>query len=203
MKKIKRIMPINRTSPFFIFLFLITILLSSTIVGCATVPIYPTVPFAVHKAGATMVQEVKLVHDRTYELYLKYYHKRGEDAERVKRLTGSGAYRVDESGKRIYVDTGIPVYLELKIKGLDEAVKGFSFEEKLYVGPMSAGGVEWVDGKPNKNTNKAYFERIIKEIRLKPGLYRITLKSLRNIPALEGTSIGFQIGWYWNSGTFD
>jgi hypothetical protein len=161
------------------------------------------VPFAVHKAGETMVQEVKLVHDRTYELYLRYYHKGGEDSKRVVRLTGSGAHRLDESGKRIPVNDGVPVYLELKIMGLDEAVKGFYFEEKLFAGELDGGGIEWVNGKPNKDTDKAYLDKIIKIIRLKPGLYRIILKSLRDIPELEGTSIAFKLGWYWNSPPFD
>jgi Domain of unknown function (DUF5625) len=184
-----------------IFLFLITILLSSTMVGCATVPIYPSVPFAVHRAGATMVQDVKLVHDRNYELHLRYYHKNNmEDAERVRRLAGSGIYRKDESGKLIPVNDGVPVYLELKIMGLDEAVKGFHFEEKLYVGAFNAAGIEWINGKPD--TDKGYFDRIIKMIRLKPGLYRVTLKSLRGIPELEGTSVAFQLGWQY-SRSFD
>ncbi len=193
---------INRTFPNFI-LFLTTILLSSIIVGCATAPIYPAVPFAVQHAGATMVQDVKLVHDRNYELYLKYYIKDAEDGKRLRRLVGSGASRRDESGKRIPINDGVPVYLELKIMGLDEAVKGFYFAEKLFVGELVGGSIEWVNGKPNKDTDKAYYYRIIKSIRLKPGLYRITLKSLWDIPELEGTSLAFQLGWYWNSGTFD
>jgi hypothetical protein len=186
-----------------VFLFLITILLSSIIVGCATAPIYPSVPFAVHKAGTTISQDVKLVHDLTYELYLRYYHKGGEDSKRVVRLAGSGYYHKDEAGKLIPVNDGIPVYLELKIEGLDEAVKGFDFEEKLFVGFVVAGGIEWVDGKQNKDTDKAYLDRIIKRIRLKPGLYRITLKSLRDIPDLEGTSIAFKFSWQRNSVPFD
>jgi hypothetical protein len=200
MKKYKGIIPKNRTVHFFI---LIAVLLSSPMWGCASAPIYPSVPFAVQHAGTTMVQDVKLVHDRNYELYLRYYHGGAEDSKRVAKLTGSGAYRIGESGERIYGDTGIPVYLELKIMGLDEVVKGFYFEERLYVGPVSAGGVEWVDGKPSKGTDKAYIEKIIKSIRLKPGLYRITLKSLRDIPELKGTSVAFKLGWYWNSQPFD
>jgi hypothetical protein len=193
---------INKNVLYF-FIFIITILFLSTIAGCATAPRYPAVPFAVHRAGATISQDVKLVHDRTYELYLRYYHKGGEDSKRVVKLTGSGAYRRDESGKLIPVNDGVPVYLELKIRGLNEAAKEFYFEEKLFVGFVVAGGIEWVDGKPNKDTDKAYIDRIIKEIRLKPGLYRITLKSLRDITVLEGTSIAFKFSWQRNSVPFD
>ena len=193
---------INRTFPNFI-LFLTTILLSSTMVGCATAPIYPAVPFAVHRAGATMMQDVKLVHDRTYEFSLKLYHNRGKDAERVGKLAGSGAQRKDETGKWVLIDDGIPIYVELEVTGSDEAVKGFYFKEKLFAGGCIAGGLELVKNIDNKETEKYYFRRMIKEIRLKPGLYRITLKSLRDIPELEGTSVAFQFGWYWNSGTFD
>lgn len=193
---------INRTFPN-TFLFLITILLSSVVVGCASAPVYPSVPFAVQHAGTTISQDVKLVHDRTYELYLRYYHKGGEDSKRVVKLTGSGAYRRNESGELIPINDGVPVYLELKIMGLDEAAKGFYFEDKLFAGESVAGGIEWVDGKPNKDTDKAYIDRIIKRIRLKPGLYRITLKSLRDITDLESTSIAFKFSWQRNSRPFD
>jgi len=194
---------INRTVPK--ILFLITVLFLSTLAGCATVPYYPPVPFAVQHAGTTMVQDVKLVHDRNYELYLWYYHNKGiEDGKRVRKLVGSGAYQRDEAGKWVPVNDGVPVYLELKITGLDEAVKSFYFEEKLFVGEYIGASIEWVNGKPNKDTDKAYFKRIIKRnIRLKPGLYRITLKSLQDIPELQGTSVAFKFGWNWNSRPFD
>lgn len=152
-------------------------------------------PFAVQHTNATIVQDVKLEHNRYYELYLKYYHEPG-NGERLRRLAGSGMYHVDQSGKLISVNDGVPVYLELEIVGLDEVVKGFYFEEKLFVGEFIGGGLEWVDSKPNKDTAKPYVYRIIKGIQLKPGLYRITLKSLRDIPELEGTAIAFQIGWH-------
>lgn len=194
---------INRTVPE-IFLFLITVLFLLTLVGCATAPYYPPVPFAVQHAGASMVQDVKLVHDRNYELFLRYYHKNDiEDSNRIRRLTGSGMYRRDVSGELVPVNDGVPVYLELKITGLDEAVKGFYFEEKLFAGAMIGGGIEWVNGRANKDTDKEYIDRIIKRIRLKRGLYRITLKSLQDIPELEGVSIAFYISWYWNERPFD
>lgn len=202
MKKIEGIIPMNRTTPN-IFIFLITILLSSTMVGCATAPRYPAVPFAVHKTGATMVQDVKLVHDRTYEFSLKLYHNRGKDADRVSKLAGSGARRKDETGKWFQIDDGIPIYVELEIIGLDEAVKGFHFKEKLYVDELIAGGLERVKNINNEAIDKYYFRKIIKRIRLKPGFYQITLKSLRDIPELIGTSVAFQFSWDWNSRPFD
>jgi hypothetical protein len=186
-------------------LLLITVLLSSIMGGCATTePHYPSVPFAVHRAGETIEQEVQLVHDRFYEFRLRLYHTREcEDAKRVHRLAGSGVYHRDESGKMIPINDGIPVYLELKVIGLDEAINGFYFQKKLLVGEFIGSSVELVNNKPNKDTDKPFFDRIIKEIRLKPGLYRITLKSLRDIPALEGTPVAFKLGWYWNAMPFD
>lgn len=193
---------INRTFPN-VFLFLMTIFLSSTIAGCATAPRYPAMPFAVHKAGATMMQDVKLVHDRTYEFSLKLYHNRGKDADRVSKLAGSGARRKDETGKWVQIDDGIPIYVELEIIGLDEAVKGFHFKEKLYVDELIGGGRDLDKNIHNEETEKYFFYKMIKRIRLKPGLYRITLKSLRDIPELADTSVAFQFGWDWNSRPFD
>jgi hypothetical protein len=201
MKNLYGIKKKNRTVSSVFFAMLIIVL--SFIMGCATAPYYPPVPFAVHRAGETIEQEVKLVHERYYEFRLRLYHNRGEDAERVSRLAGSGGYYRNESGNLIPINDGIPIYLELKVTGLDEEVKGFYFEEKLFVGKMIAGGIESANATPNKDTDKPYLERIIKEIRLKPGLYQITLKSLRDIPALEGTSVAFQLGWYWNARPFD
>ncbi|GEM_PF-2407809 len=176
-----------------IFLFLITILLSSTMVGCATAPLYPAMPFAVHRAGATMVQEVKLDYDVYYAFDLLLYFNK-DTADRVHKLAGSGRFREDETGKPIYFNDGVPIYLELKIIGLDEAVKGFYFEDKLFSGALESAGPD-----PHSpyvpNSGKGVFYRMIKTMRLKPGLYRITLKSLRDIPELEGTPVAFWLHW--------
>jgi hypothetical protein len=190
---------------------LLVILSFILLTGCSIVSLYlyslerhSPVPFAVQHAGAIVTQDVKLLHDRYYELYLRHYVNGKEKTERVKKLVGAGILRKDESGNMIQANAGIPVYLELKIMGLDEATQKFFFEEKLFVGRFYGASFECLNENCNKDTDKIYFyDRIIKIIRLKPGLYRITLKSLQNIPELEGISIAFKLGWFWNSKPFD
>jgi hypothetical protein len=140
---------------------------------------------------------VKLDYDVIYAFDLMLYFERGhkEDYERVERLAGSGASRKDETGKSVQIDDGVPIYLELKIIGLDEAVKRFYFEEKLFADELTGVGPDPLDPRDAQHTDKYVFYKKIKRMRLKPGFYRITLKSLRDIPALDGTSVAFWLHW--------
>lgn len=177
----------KRAGSILFFLSLIIVLLSSTIVGCASAPFYPPVAFAVHQAGATAVTEVKADRDRVYELLLLFYcNKDKADMERVHKLVGSGRSRKDKTGKWVQINDGVPISVELKIVGLSEEVKGFSLEEKRSVDHLK--GSTWCPD-PIKKEGCGCFLKSIKGIRLKPGLYRITVKSLGNIPELEGTRL--------------
>lgn len=201
---------INRTVPIVsiksrivsnIILLLISILLSSTIAGCASAPFYPPVEFAVHQAGATAVMEVKPDRDRVYELRLLFYGDQDKaDFERVHKLVGSGRSRQDKTGKWVQINDGVPISVELKIVGLSEEVKGFSLEEKLSVDLYT--GVSWCPD-PTKKEGSGCFLKSIKGIRLKPGFYRITVKSLKNIPELEGTRLAIWFGIPPNTKPFD
>jgi hypothetical protein len=189
---------IYRTVP--LFLIIISILLSSIIAGCATAPFYPPVAFDVHQADATAVTEVNLIHDEIYELRLLLYRNSKTDYERVHKLAGSGRSRQVAPGQWVQIDDGVPIYVELKIVGLSEEVKGFSLEEKLYVKELMGGGL---CPEPSPGKTAGCFLKKIKSIRLKPGLYRITLRSLRDIPELEGTRVAFWFGIPRDAKPFD
>jgi hypothetical protein len=98
------------------------------------------------------------------------------------------------------INDGVPIYVELKIVGLNEEVKGFSLEGKYFVGVLHAIG-RCPEPPPGKDAG--CFERRIEGVRLKPGLYRITVKSLRNIPELEGTRLAIWFTIPYNTKPFD
>jgi hypothetical protein len=175
-----------------IFLILSAILAASIIVGCAIRPNFPSVPFAAHKAGSTIVQEVKLDHDIVYAFYLMLYHENTkEDAERVRKLAGSGMHRKDKSGNYVEIQDGIPVYVALKITGVDDEIDKIYLDKQFSVNHV-VGGWKCHDSKdPQKNC----FVKGITGIRLKPGRYRITLKSLQDIPELEATTVALWFDW--------
>ncbi len=194
MKKMK-----NRIVPFFI---LSAFLAAFIIVGCAIRPNFPSVPFAAHKAGSTIVKEVKLDHDIHYAFYLMLYHENTkEDAERVRKLAGSGMGRADQYklGRYVEIQDGIPIDVELKITGVDEEVDKIYLDKQFSVNHIVGG---WKCHDP-KDPQKNCFVKMITEIRLKPGHYRITLKSLKDIPELEGTTVALWFTWGIESRPYD
>lgn len=177
--------------------------------GCATWGPHPPavpfeLPFAVHKAGETISTEMEIAQDRFYEFSLELYCKKEfkedmRDCGRVKKLAGSGRCRKDEDGKYSLIHDGTCTPVKLRVIGLDDEVKSFYFDQEIT--SCAKHGTGGTDDDPTGASGLS-FTRIIKDIRLKPGRYRLSVTSLEDIPELEGTRVTFRVGWYWNSAPF-
>lgn len=188
MKKIGGVVPSKRNFPFLrfsilIFLFLLTIFLSSAIVGCyASGPRPPIeLPFAVHQASATVSTELRIVDNYTYPYVLRfvYEEKNYADRERVRKLVGSGA-RNRLTGE--FKEPGIQIPLKITVNVIDSSGERTFLEKEILTGGLDS-------------FNSKYYERDIdrNQIRIPPGLYRVTVQSLKNIPELANTKVIFII----------
>jgi hypothetical protein len=135
--------------------------------GCVAGPKPPIeLPFAVHQAGATVSTELWIVDKYKYPFVLRFEYKEKDkaDQERVRKLVGSGG-KNKWTGK--IIDPGIPIpLLEKDVLALGEDAHGIN-----------------------------YFERDIdrNQIKIPPGLYRVTVQSLKDIPELANTKVFFVI----------
>ena len=136
-------------------------------------------PFEVQKAGNKVEIEYRVVKHEFYYFNLRLMYKEGdqEDRARVRKLAGS--YEKDKNGKLI--EPGIPIVLRFKINVIDSAGERPMLEQEIPVlGLTSWGGDS--------------FSKQIAGVPLKPGRYRISVESLRDVPELVGTPVIFSIG---------
>lgn len=73
---------------------------------------------------------------------------------------------------------------------MDDEVKSFYFDQ--VISSYSGVGVGGTDDDLTGASGLS-FTRIIKDIRLKPGRYRLSVTSLKDIPELEGTPVTFEV----------
>jgi hypothetical protein len=151
----------------------------SACVGNSQIPEPPVeFPFAVEKAGSKIGTELQITEKRIYsfDLYFMYKEHDQIDQARVMKLTGSDI--TDKTGKLI--DPGIPIFLNLKIYRLD--AQGDSLviaKESLEQQPGELGA--------------DHIAKIILEIPLDIGRYRINIENLKDVPELAETKIYFHI----------
>jgi len=151
--------------------------------GCvATGPRPPIeLPFAVHQAGATVMTELRIVDKYKYPFVLRFEYKEKDkaDQERVRKLVGSGG-RNKWTGK--IIDPGIPIPLKLTISIIELSGERILSEKNVLALGEDAHGIN-------------YFERDIdrNQIKIPPGLYRVTVQSVKDIPELANTKVFFVI----------
>lgn len=137
-------------------------------------------PFAVHKAGTVVTTKMRVVEHRVYTfslgLGLKKYDR--EDRKRVQKLAGSGGR--DKYGKPL--DYGLPIPVRLTISSIDSSNERVIYNKEVREEEMYGFTAE-------------EFSKQIDRIELRPGLYRITIESLQDIPALANTHVTFAVGF--------
>jgi hypothetical protein len=144
--------------------------------GCAAEGPRPPIklPFAVHQAGATVSTELRIVEECRYPFSLKfmYNEKDKADQERVRKLVGR--YERDVSGKLL--EPGIPIPLKLTINAIDSSGERTLLEKEVLALGQEGHGIN-------------FFDRDFDLIQLSPGLYRVTVQSLKDIPELANTKV--------------
>jgi hypothetical protein len=160
---------------------------------------YVDVPFEAGNKGAVAEAEFTIATPKTYTFYLNLYFREGDqdrvparkinltqqelkslervrqNAERVRKLAGTGAYR---DGRQIDTGLAIPVRLRVERIGNNGAS---SILERVFTNHDREGMAA------------DYFSKIITRIRLEPGRYRARVEAMENIRELEGISVHFNM----------
>jgi len=138
-------------------------------------------PFEVQKSGSKIETELRIVEDKEYRFALLLLYKEGdqEDRARVRKL--AGGHMIDKNGK--VIEPGIPILLRFKINVIDASGERPMLEQEVSELRLSAWG-------------SGHFNKQIFYLALKPGRYRVSVESLKDVPELFGTPVTFQIGFY-------
>lgn len=146
-------------------------------------PIY--VPFDITKKGNKAEMTFRLKKDTGCVFGISFKYKEGDrgDKDRVRNLTGTqGRGRHDAHGNYFDVPPekpGIPTPIRLKIFFIIDNQFELIFDQ----------GFEPVLGSWGANT----LTKIVKDILLKPGIYKAEIESLRDSPELIGEKIEFEV----------
>lgn len=165
-------------------LFMISMAVLSWLSACAdgTSPPNPPLsfPFSVEKAGNKVESVFRINKERYYSFSILLLSKKGDkaDRERVRKLAGDP--QVDMNGKPTNPGTQIPLRLKLNLvtsAGEKTILEKEISEQKL-----------WAQSEDG-------FSRLIDAAILKPGDYRVSVESLKDVPQLEGTPVSFEIAY--------
>jgi hypothetical protein len=158
--------------------------------GCLSLilpePIRPDIslPFAVHKAGTTLTTEFETREKEHtgYRLELIFFIQGasdGVDGKRVRKLVGDYSTNAD----RQVIKSGIPIHMKINVRAIDASGKELNVivnkEVVLDEGAYASGG--------------SCLYKEIYAVVLPPGHYRVTIKSLKDIPELANTSVKFGV----------
>jgi hypothetical protein len=156
------------------------IICSIAIYECSETSDKPTppfqLPFAIHQAGAIVSTKLWAKEKHEYPLFLVFMFNENDraDTERVRKLVGSGGYN-KFTGK--LVDPGIQIPLKITVNLIDSSGERLYLEKEVLTMGKSSG--------PSIN----FFDRKVGYIELLPGLYRVTVQSLKDIPELMDTKV--------------
>ncbi|HSM98509.1 MAG TPA: DUF5625 family protein [Gallionella sp.] len=145
--------------------------------------------FEAQKAGSMFTTKLKVVEHRRYMFTLMLGAKKGEtieEARRINELAGSDARYKDGTP----VSYGIPIPLKLKVSVIEPSGERIIYDKDVH--EMEKIGATMFG-----------FEKLIDYIELKPGLYRIDIQSLNDIPELAESPITFGIFGRPNSTPID
>lgn len=177
--KVRQISMKPRLLPVFMLAFLPWLTACAKDVAPPQPPI--NLPFEVQKAGSRVETKLQIVEERGYWFSLLFRYKKGDglDGARVGKL--AGRYDKDKSGRLI--EPGVPIVLRLKIYVINSSGDRLVLEQDVSELRMTAMGGDH------------YTKGIIPPLILKPGSYRISVESLKDVPELIGTPVEFQIGY--------
>lgn len=141
-----------------------------------------SLPFEIQRAGNKIETKLRVVEHRHYLFNLRLMYKESdqEDRARVRKL--AGAYQMDKNGKLI--EPGVPIQLRFKINAIETA------EER----PMLEKDILQPEEIRTISHGADSFNKRFATVILKPGHYKISVESLRDMPELAGTSVLFEIG---------
>lgn len=164
--------------------------------ACANTPDMPTPPlmrvFPLEAAGNTLETELRIEEKQTYTFGLSFLGLKSDpnDRRRVDKLTGDSGQNIITGA---YSNLGVPLSIRLKIESVADTVVPFHFDKVISEVPVYAG---WSEVYPDHDGNlKSYFsiEKKIANIRLEPGVYRVSVENRLAAPATHGTLIYFHI----------
>jgi hypothetical protein len=140
-------------------------------------PAYVDVPFEAGNKGSVAEAEFSVATRKTYTFYLNLHFTRGnrQDAERVRKLAGTGAYR---DGRQ--VDTGLAIPVRLRVERLGNSGASSILDKVFTDHDLEAMAAD-------------HFSKIMTRIRLEPGRYRARVEALENIPELVDISVHFNL----------
>lgn len=140
-----------------------------------------SLPFTIQKAGNKVETGLRLDEERYYSFSLRLYYRENdeEDRKRVRKLVGDATLGVN--GK--FIEPGIPIPLRLKINLVDLATGERTIVEKK-ISELEL----WEHGN-------GYFSKLVYAAKLKPGGYRISVESVKDMPELEGIPVTFEIAF--------
>jgi len=143
------------------------------------------ISFEVQKKGSKVEIEYRVILPKYYFFRLDFLHNKGDrqDRDRVKRLVGGF---IKENGEWVQ-KPGVPFSLRLKIDKLEGAGSKQVFDENIF-------------DSTKISIQENSFGKIIAVVPLKPGVYRFTIESLKDVPELNGTPVLFN--FYINTKTF-
>jgi hypothetical protein len=140
-------------------------------------------PFEVQKAGAKVETLMRTKEGRigyNFDLEFKFKKNDPEDRARVNKLTGDASYKKYDG--RV-TQPGIPIHLRLKIYIIEAAGERPILDKEIHDPQelrLTSGGDD-------------YFCKLIADVNLKPGIYRVSLESLKDVPELIGTPVFLSI----------
>ncbi|MDA8124875.1 MAG: DUF5625 family protein [Deltaproteobacteria bacterium] len=155
----------------------IIMIILACLAGCRAAGPRPPIelPFVIHQAGTSVSTELRILEEREYPFMLKFMFRANDkaDHERVRKLVGE--YQKDRQG--YFMKPGIQTPLKVTINVIDSSGERLFLEKEYMTMGMYSG--------PAAN----FYDRKIDFIKLTPGLYRVTVQSLKSTPELMNTEV--------------
>ena len=137
------------------------------------------IPFEAQRAGARVTQQFRIVKKKSYLFYLRLRVK--DQTERRRLWALMGGQRHEKTGPA--GEVVLPIPLHFRVEAVSPNASAVLFD--LDVSDLAL--LSWSSDSLSK---------LIAEIPLEPGNYRVVVESFADIPELTGTPISFEIGSY-------
>lgn len=141
-----------------------------------------SLPFEIQKAGNKVEIKLRVVERRHYLFNILLMYKEGDQVDRARVRKLAGAYDMDKSGKLI--EPGVPIQLRFKIYSIEAEEERTLLENTI----LQSEEIRTISHSATS------FNKQFAVVDLKPGHYRISVESLKDVPELIGTPVMFQIG---------
>ncbi len=137
-------------------------------------------PFPVQNAGAKAEFEIDVREHRAYSfsLFFMFDENNPPDRDRVKKLVGS--YETGSNGKPI--DPGVSILLRLRVASMGTLPEQVIVDKTVSDMALTSWGAN-------------SFSKMIDRFPLKPGRYRASVESLKDVPELAATQVNLGYGF--------